>query len=88
MLIIFVSAIVFCGGIAVGVKVSKFARNRRKSDALDYIRSTGLYPPIYSGYAEQPQQPQQSTNNVPIFDQFLFIGIVCAVAYAFWCGLT
>jgi hypothetical protein len=92
MIIVFVSIVLFSGGIAVGVKVYKFARNRRKSDALDYIRSTGLYPPIYSGYAEQPQpqpqQPQQPTNNVPIFDQFLFIGIVCAVAYVFWCGLT
>jgi hypothetical protein len=38
MLIVFLSIVLFSGGIAVGIKVSKFARNRRKADALDYIR--------------------------------------------------
>lgn len=87
MLIVFVSVIFFCGGIAVGVKVAKLARERRKADALDYIRQTGIYPPIYSGYAEQPQ-PQQPTNKGALLDQLLYIGIVLSIAYVFWCGLT
>ncbi len=91
MIIVFVSIVLFSGGIAVGVKVSKFARNRRKSDALDYIRSAGLHPPIYSGYAEQPQpQPQQppKSGGASLIDQILYIGIVLTAAYVFWCGLT
>lgn len=90
MLIVFLSIVLFSGGIAVGVKVSKFTRNRRKADALDYIRSTGIYPQIYSGFAEQPQpqQPTTATTNGTLFDQFLFIGIILSAMYVCWCGLT
>lgn len=94
MLIAFVSITVFCGGIAVGVKVSKFVRERRKANALDYMRQTGLYPQIYTGYPDtQPRThptpaPHQNANAATLIDQFLYIGIVVAVLYAFWCGLT
>lgn len=90
MIIVFVSIVLFCGGIAVGVKVSKFARNRRKSDALDYIRSTGLYPPIYSGYPDTERRPTKNSGNdgAPLLDQILYMGIIAAALYAVWCGLT
>lgn len=87
-ILVFVSALV--GAFCFGFKVAQYARERRKSDALDYIRGTGLHPPIYSGYTEQHQQPQQQpkSGGASLIDQILFIGIVCAVAYVFWCGLT
>lgn len=90
MLIVFVSVIFFGGGIAVGVKFSKLIRERRKADALEYIRQTGIYPPIYSGYPTAGHQPTKNSGNdgAPLFDQILYMGIIAAALYAVWCGLT
>ena len=77
------------GAFSLGFKFARLLRERRKSRALDYLRETGFYPPIYTGYRQQPQpdtQPQPSGGDIT--SQILYVCIVLSMAYACWCGLT
>ena len=80
------------GAFSLGFKLARLLRERRKSRALDYLRDTGFYPPIYTGYRQQPQpdtQPQpQTRNSGAIVDQLLYIGIVLSLLYTVFVGLT
>ena len=91
-ILVFVAFFALVGAFAVGFKLSRFLHERRKNRAFEYLRQVGAYPPIYTGYRQQPQpdtQPQpQTRNSGAIVDQLLYIGIVLSLLYTVFVGLT
>ncbi len=90
----------FCalvGAFSLGFKAANMLRERRKSRAFQYLRDAGAYPPIYTGYGPQQQQPQPDTQhatqtrNSGATDRVggvLYICIVLTFLYACVIGLT
>lgn len=93
-ILVFVAFCVLVGAFSLGFKFARLLRERRKSRALDYLRETGFYPPIYTGYGQQPQPDTQhatQTRNIGATDRVggvLYICIVLAFLYACVIGLT
>jgi hypothetical protein len=87
-ILILVASFALVGAFIVGFKLARFSHERRKNRALRYLKETGFYPPVYTGCHEPTPIPHQKVNAANAVDQLLYIGIVVAVLYASWCGLT